>query len=436
MAFQSNFLWGAATAAHQVEGAYLEDGKTPGIWDAMVDDKVKHGETAKISADHYHHMKEDVALMKEIGLKAYRFSISWPRVMSAPGVVNEKGLQFYQDLVDELKHAGIEPLCTLFHWNLPMWAQDFGGWESEEVVPHFLEYVKVVVDALSDRVKYYMTFNEPQCFIGCGYQVGVWPPYVKDIDRAKKASRNVMLAHGKAVKLIRESAKQPVKIGMAPTGNGFTPWDETDEAIEAARKKTYSLVPQAFSNPWWSDTIVLGQIPDCLADVITEEDLNTICQPLDFYAFNIYNSQNYVDDFARNEHVYPGMPRTTMDWTINPEVLYWITKFHYERYHLPILISENGMANTDFEMLDGKVHDPQRIDFIHRYLKELKRAVSENIPVIGYCYWSLMDNFEWMHGFDKRFGLIYIDYRTGKRIIKDSGYEYAEIIRTNGANIG
>lgn len=201
--------------------------------------------------------------------------------------------------------------------------------------------------------------------------------------------------------------------------------------IEFARNLNYSDAMGAFGNDWWMDPMVLGKVPEALKETLSAEDMKVIHQPLDFFGFNIYNSQNYEYRFP-NLGMYPGVPRTAMGWAVTPECLYWLTKFHYERYRLPILITENGMANCDFVMLDGKVHDPQRSDFLKRYLKELKKAADEGIPVIGYMYWSVMDNFEWAEGYDKRFGLIYVDYRTQERILKDSAYVYADIIRTNG----
>lgn len=433
MAFSKDFLWGGATAAHQIEGAALEDGKTAGIWDALCPEHVAHGENGQIACDHYHRFREDVAMMKQMGLKAYRFSISWPRVIPEPGKVNEKGLRFYVELVDALVEAGIEPVVTLFHWNLPMWMYNKGGWENPEIEGYFADYVQVVVDALSDKVRWWITLNEPQCFVGVGYHSGRHAPFRRETVQIPAIVRNVMMAHGRAVQVIRSRAKQPPKIGFAPTGPVVTPASDSPEDVERARLLSYDPNGGIRSNSWWADPIVLGIVPEPLRQAISQEDLKTICQPLDFYAFNVYNSENYAEKPGeRNPQVWPGMPRTALNWPITPEVIYWASKFHYERYHLPILVSENGMANVDFVMLDGKVHDPQRIDYIHRHLKCLKQAVEEGVPVLGYLYWSVMDNFEWAVGYDARFGLIYVDYRTQERIWKDSAYDYRQIIRTNG----
>lgn len=440
MSFPDGFLWGAASAAHQIEGAFNEDGKGLGIWDVLWEGKVKHGENGNVACDHYHRFKEDVAIMKEIGLKHYRFSISWPRVLpNGVGEVNEKGLKFYKDLVDKLVSAGIEPVITLYHWNLPMTLHEQGGWKSKQSPEWFEEYTKTVVEALSDKVKYWMTFNECQMFVGQGYVLGSHAPF--ESERNPKVimniTKNVLLAHGKSVKTIRKYAKQDVIVGIAPTGSSFVPKDESPEAIEFARDMTFNSQHAVMGNQWWGDPIVLGEFPEDIwkplgfsESPISEKELKEINQPIDFYGYNVYQSMNYS-----NDNWPTGVGATAMDWPITPEVLYWSTRFLYERFKLPIFITENGMANTDFIMLDDKVHDPQRIDFTHSYLRNLKRAVEEEIPVLGYTYWSIMDNFEWAEGYDKRFGLVYIDYKSLERKIKDSGYWYADVIKTNGKNI-
>jgi beta-glucosidase len=432
--FPKNFLWGAAGSAHQTEGAYAEDGKALGIWDALYEGHTKRNENGKTACDEYHRYKEDVALMKQIGLKSYRFSVSWPRVMPEPGVINEKGLDYYSRFVDELVSAGIEPLVTLYHWNLPMWMHEKGGWESEDIIPYFVAFSEAVVDRLSDRVTWWMTFNEPQMFTTLGYVSGEHAPFLTKPEVIKTVTRNVMLCHGKTVQMIRRTALKKPEIGMAPTGNGITPMGSRQEDVEFARSLDFSDKAGSFGNDWWQDVMILGKVPAALRDTISDTDLKTIVQPLDFYGFNIYQSQNY-EGLISNPKMYEGVPRTSLGWAVTPEVLYWMTKYQYERYRLPILITENGMSNCDWIMLDGKVHDPQRIDFLHRYLKELKRAVGEGIPVIGYQYWSFLDNYEWTNGYDARFGLVYVDYRTLERTLKDSAYYYAEVIDSNGENI-
>lgn len=443
--FCKDFLWGAASAAHQIEGAYLEDGKGMGIWDTFEQETgyIIRNENGNVACDHYHRYREDVAIMKELGLKSYRFSVSWPRVMpEGYGTVNEKGLQFYIDLVNELTEAGIEPMVTLFHWNLPTAIYELGGWENPQVVDWFEQYTDVVTTALGKKVKYWMTFNEPQLFIGAGLNAGVFAPFEKKSTEAlMRISKNVYLAHGKAVRIIRKNCQNSV-VGMAPTGEIVIPRDMNAESIERARKLSFSMKKESFTSSitWWSDPIFFGKIPEdaqaifgeCLP-VLTEEEWEIVTEPLDFYGFNIYQGLEDLDSTEEyGPYAYPGSPKTSMDWNVTPEVLYWSCRFLYERYGKPIMITENGMSSFDWVSLDGKVHDPNRIDFLHRYLRSIKDAVSEGIPVLGYQYWSIMDNFEWINGYDKRFGLVYVDYRTQKRTIKDSACWYRDVIATNG----
>lgn len=443
--FCKDFLWGAASAAHQIEGAYLEDGKGMGIWDTFEQETgyIIRNENGNVACDHYHRYREDVAIMKELGLKSYRFSVSWPRVMpEGYGTVNEKGLQFYIDLVNELTEAGIEPMVTLFHWNLPTAIYELGGWENPQVVDWFEQYADVVTTALGKKVKYWMTFNEPQLFIGAGLNAGVFAPFEKKSTEAlMRISKNVYLAHGKAVRIIRKNCQNSI-VGMAPTGEIVIPRDMNAESIERARKLSFSMKKESFTSSitWWSDPIFFGKIPEdaqaifgeCLP-VLTEEEWEIVTEPLDFYGFNIYQGLEDLDSTEEyGPYAYPGSPKTSMDWNVTPEVLYWSCRFLYERYGKPIMITENGMSSFDWVSLDGKVHDPNRIDFLHRYLRSIKDAVSEGIPVLGYQYWSIMDNFEWINGYDKRFGLVYVDYRTQKRTIKDSACWYRDVIATNG----
>lgn len=435
MAFSKDFLWGAASASHQIEGAWDEDGKTPSIWDALAEGHVAYGDDGKVACDHYHRYKEDVALMKKIGLKSYRFSISWPRIFPDDrGKINEKGMQFYKNLVDELLDAGIIPICTLYHWDMPMWLFEKGGWEKEENIQYFVQYAEACVKAL-DKIDYWLTFNEPECFIPGGYEYGNHAPFMQVSEpRLRAITRNVMLAHGKAVVKMREAANRPIKIGAAHSACVTSPVNETEEEIEKARISTFETDREYFCS-WWSDPVCLGK-RQVGTDYLSDEDLKIIHQPLDFYAFNMYNADGYgAPKYQSNPRAYPGYPRTAMDWEITSECLYWGARFCYERYGLPILITENGMANIDFKMLDGKVHDPQRIDYVQRHLRWLRRATDEGVEVLGYQYWSIMDNFEWAFGYSRRFGLIYVDYPTGERTLKDSAHFYAEVIKTNGENI-
>lgn len=448
MKFQDQFMWGTASAAYQVEGAYAEDGKGLSVWDAYTQESghVAHGENGNVACDHYHRFREDVQTMREMGVKNYRLSISWPRVIpNGTGEVNRKGLQFYSDLVDELLANGIEPLVTLFHWDYPYALHKRGGWLNPAASDWFAEYAKVVVDALSDRVQYWMTLNEPQVFVGCGYAIGKFAPFqtlpVRDL---AQISHNVLLSHGKAVKVIREHAKKKPIIGFAFCTPCWTPENDSPEAVEEARRKSFSISRGrlCFDTAWWADPIVLGDYPKEAYEVLGDDmpqiapgDLECISQPIDFYGVNIYESKANENPDGYAENAYLGCARTQMGWPVTPEALYWGPKFLYERYRKPILITENGMASHDWVQLDGKVHDPQRIDYMKRYLRELYRATQDGTDVMGYMYWSVMDNFEWADGYDKRFGLVYVDYCTQKRTIKDSGYFYRDVIRTNGEAI-
>lgn len=421
MSFPKDFLWGAASAAAQVEGAWDEDGKTPSIWDMVPKGKIKNDDTCHVACDHYHRYKGDVALMKKLGLKSYRFSVSWPRIMPQKGNVNPLGIEFYSHLIAELKAAGIEPIVTLFHWDLPQWVQEEGGWKSEKVIGYFKEYAKVVVDILGDEVNYWMTINEPQMFCFMGNVMGTMAPFKTGYLSMKKIIRITLLAHGEAVRTIRENTKHTVKIGFASASSSFIPQDESGEEIEKSRYNSLDSKEGIFSTSIWCDPVILGKVPNDLKNTLSRDDIEIINQPLDFVGVNVYQPMGKME----------GKPTTMMGWTIDGRCLYWTLRFFYERYKLPIMVSENGMADIDAVSEDGRVHDQKRIDFIKEYLSNTRRAVEEGVPVIGYQYWSIMDNFEWCEGYGPRFGLIHIDYETQKRTLKDSAYYYADIIKEN-----
>lgn len=445
MAFRKDFMWGAATSSYQIEGAAKEDGKGKDIWDVFTNQpgKIYGGHTGEVACDHYHRFREDVAIMKEMGLKAYRFSINWSRVLpEGTGKVNEKGIAFYSELIDALLEAGIEPFVTLYHWELPYELYKKGGWMNSEIVEWFGEYAALVSERFSDRVTHFFTLNEPQCFVGLGFLNGEHAPGVKaPLEDTFLMAHNAMKAHGRAVQQLRAHAKQPVQIGYAPTGTMSYPFSEKPEDIEAARTHLFEL--QGLDNwtwnvSWWSDPVLLGAYPEeglCLYEKylpkITDADLKLMSQPIDFYGQNIYNGKCVrmgADGKPEVVERPEGFPRTAMDWPITPECLHWGPKFLYERYQKPIYITENGLSCHDIISLDGKVHDPNRIDFLHRYLSELEKATEDGVDIRGYFEWSLMDNFEWACGYSERFGLIYVNYQTQKRIWKDSAYWYKDWI--------
>lgn len=450
MPFSHDFVWGAAAASYQIEGAAYDDGKGLSVWDIFCQNEgtVYKGHTGDVACDHYHRYAEDVALMKEIGLKAYRFSISWPRVFpEGRGAVNEKGLAFYDRLVDELLGAGIQPYVTLFHWDEPWELYCRGSWLSPESPDWFAEYTKVIVDRLSDRVTTWMTFNEPTVFLGCGHRIGVHAPGDKRGDaEILRMTRNVLLAHGKSVQVIRADAKSIPVVGMAPTAAVAIPEKEEPADIEAARRLMFESPGQiSWENGMWLDPVYLGTMPEqCIQTYgaampsYTEEDVKTIHQPLDFFGFNIYHGRVVRAGKDGNpEVVEPGLNQslTALRWNVTPRVLYWGPKFFHDRYKLPILITENGLSNQDWVALDGGVHDATRIDFLNRYLLEYERAGNDGVPLKGYMQWSIMDNFEWAEGYKERFGLIFIDYETQKRTLKDSALWYKQVIATKGESL-
>lgn len=449
MGFAKDFVWGAATSSYQIEGTGRDSGKGQNIWDVFTKEpgRVYEGHTGDIACDHYHRFREDVAYMKELGLKGYRFSIDWSRVLpEGTGKVNEKGIDFYNALIDELLEQGIEPYITLYHWELPYDIYKRGGWMNPEIVEWFGQYARLVAERFSDRVKYFFTLNEPQCFVGLGFLQGCHAPGVKaPLRDTFEMAHNALKAHGRAVQMLRAYGKQNVQIGYAPTSGMCYPEKETPKDIEAARKALFAL-PDDLSNwtwnvSWWSDPVILGKYPEegmkkyeKYLPVITDEDMKLISQPIDFYGQNIYNGRCIrMGTDGRPEEVRrpAGFPKTATNWPVTPEALYWGPKFLYERYRKPIYITENGMACHDTVSKDGKVHDPNRIDFLARYLKNLKRA-AEEIDIRGYFQWSLMDNFEWDKGYAERFGIIYVDFETQERIWKDSAYWYRDLIRRNG----
>lgn len=450
MAFKKDFAWGVATASHQIEGAVNEDGRGLTDWDVYTHQKgnIADGYNADVACDHYHRFRDDVKLMKELGIPAYRFSICWSRIFpNGYGEFNEKGAKFYSDLIDELLENGIEPYITLFHWDYPYELYKKGGWLNDDSVKWFADYASKVVELYSDRVKHFITFNEPQCFIGLGHGGGDKAPGVKMPFKALfQMAHNVMKAHGAAVISMRRAAKQPIKIGYAPTCSAVEPKTDSQADIEAARKAYFACQPMdawnvLWSVSWWSDPVLLGKYPEDGLEMykdylpeITPEDMDLIHQPLDFYGQNIYNARYAeVDEYGNPRMVArrPGMSLNAIKWQITPKSLYWGPRFLYERYGLPIVITENGMACHDTVSLDGKVHDPNRIDFLHRYLLELERATDDGVPVDGYFLWTFQDNFEWSIGYTCRMGIVYTDFETQERIPKDSAYWYKSWIEAH-----
>lgn len=448
MSFRKDFVWGAATASYQIEGAFDEDGKGRNIWDEFThtEGKITDKSTGDIACDHYHRYKEDVKLMAELGIKAYRFSVSWSRILpDGTGEVNQKGIDFYNALIDELLKYGIEPYITLYHWDLPYALHLKGGWLNDDISDCFERYTEIAAKSFGDRVKNFITFNEPQVFVGCGYLEGSHAPGYKLSDKELlHICHNVLKAHGKAVRVLRANVKD-VNIGFTSASSPLVPVSDND--TEAARSAYFSCEKGnfIFSNAFWHDAVVFGKYSESLVNAygddfpaFTDDDMKLISSPIDFIGLNIYTGA-YVkankDGYAERLDPVQGHPHTAIGWDIVPETLYWGTKFFYERYKLPVFITENGMSAHDCISLDGKVHDPNRIDYLNRYLLELKKSAEDGTDIWGYFQWSLLDNFEWAKGYSERFGMIYTDYPTQKRIIKDSGYWYKNIIGSNGEKL-
>ena len=448
MSFPEGFVWGAAAASYQIEGGAYDDGKGLSVWDMLCrkPGAIWSGHTGDVACDHYRRYEDDVAIMKEIGLQAYRLSISWPRVMpSGVGTASDEGLGFYDRLVDALLDAGITPYVTLFHWDYPYELYCRGGWLNGDSPDWFADYAKVVADKLSDRVADWMTLNEPQCFIGLGHQEGRHAPGDRlGFAQVLRGGHNALLAHGKATQAIRAASQIPCRVGYAPVGVVKMPHTEGDADVEAARQATFRISDRnCWNNTWWMDPVFLGHYPEdglalfgADAPEVRGGDMATISQPMDFFGVNIYNGQTVrAGEGGQPEEVDRGVgyPKTAFHWPVTPTALYWGPRFLHERYSLPMVVTENGMSNADWVSLDGKVHDPQRIDFLQRYIREFGRAGEDGAEVAGYFVWSIMDNFEWAEGYRERFGIVHVDYLTQKRIIKDSAYWYRDVIASNGS---
>ena len=439
--FDKDFIWGAASASFQIEGAPDSDGKTPSIWDihCKKEGAVFNGDNAEVACDFYHRYKEDIALMKELGIKAYRMSLSWNRILpDDSGRVNAKGIEFYNGVIEELLKNGIEPYITLFHWDLPYYIFRKGGYLNGDFPVWFENYAKVVIEHFSDRATCFMTFNEPQVVMGGFRGTNRAPMLDMDDYETVRMAHNILLAHGKAVKIMRRYAKQPVKIGLANQGWFFYPKQNTSKNIKSAKKATFEFdnVSRWYSSQcWFSDPVYLGRYPEPLISELKkylpqtwEQDLKEICQPLDFCGQNFYNA-TVVDENGKITNENAGEMYNSEGWNICPSGIYYAVKWLYERYKLPVLITENGICCHDWVSLDGKVHDPQRIDFVNRYLIELEKAYNEGVEIDGYFYWSFTDNMEWSEGYRPRFGLTYIDFATQERIKKDSFYWYKNLIK-------
>jgi len=465
----NGFLWGAATAAAQVEGAAHEDGKEDSIWDhfARVPDAVQNGDTPEVAVDQYHRVPQDVALMKELGLDAYRFSTSWARIKPGDRGVNQAGLDFYSRLVDELLDAGILPWLTLYHWDLPQAVEEAGGWPSRDTAFRYLDYADVVYDALGDRVSHWTTFNEPLCSSLIGYAAGEHAPGRQEPAAALAAIHHQHLAHGLAVQRLRErgaAGGRELQLGITLNLTNAIPANAADPLDVDAARRVDALWNRAFLDP-----ILEGSYPDDLIQdvgelglsaVIQPGDLEIIHQPIDFLGVNHYHDdavsghpstapderEYRATDRATGSAVvgdaevsFPlrGLPRTAMGWEVNPDGLRKLLVRLGDAYPTtlpPLFVTENGAAYEDVVSDDGAVHDIERTAYITDHIAAVGDAIDEGADVRGYFVWSLLDNFEWAWGYGKRFGVIRVDYDTLERTIKDSGLQYARILAASRAS--
>jgi beta-glucosidase len=439
--FPEQFRWGVATAAYQIEGAVREDGRGESIWDRFcaTPGKIKNGENGDIACDHYHLYPQDIQLMQEMGLRNYRFSIAWPRILpGGRGQVNAAGLDFYERLVDALLKAGIEPFVTLYHWDLPQALQDeVGGWASRETSAAFANYADVVSRRLGDRVKHWITLNEPWVSSFAGHELGVHAPGILDSRTAWQVSHHLLLGHGLAVPILRANGSTDTRVGITLVLTPAEPTTDSEEdrqLVQAADGK---------QNRWFLDPVFRGSYPQDVLDILARENIlptieagdnAIIARPVDFLGLNYY--------FRTILHRHPdegfqmiqpeGAEITAMGWEVYPPGLHTLLSRLHNEYHVPaIYITENGAAFPDTLSSDGAVHDPRRLSYLREHFLQAQQAISEGVPLLGYFVWSLMDNFEWAHGYSPRFGTVYVDYPTQRRIVKDSGRWYSKVIAEN-----
>ena len=439
-----NFIWGVSCSAYQIEGAENEDGRGESVWDSkFTAGRVVGDMNGKIACDHYHRYKEDVALLKKLGIKDYRFSISWSRVIpDGAGDINPQGAKFYRDLTNELIAAGITPWVTLFHWDLPRKLYEKGGYLNPEISDRFADYAAKIVEILGEKVSNYIIMNEPQCIVEEGHFSGNHAPFLQ-LSRKETftVAHNLLLCMGKAEKAMRKTAKHKLNIGVAPCFTPLMPIGEEDK--ELALKYNFSPSGDFWDGCFFTDALIKGEFTDDYKEWFKEydynpsvEDMKIIKSNLDFFCANFYRGF-YIEktaDGIKRKAVCPTDDFTAMNWAVTPEAVDYLIEYYYNRYKMPIILSENGVALSEWKTLDGTVPDDMRIDYIRRHIERIKK-MAEKYPVKGYFYWSFTDNFEWSLGYTKRFGLVYVDYETLERIPKKSAYWYKKVIGTNGEDL-
>lgn len=439
-AFPETFVWGTATASYQIEGGAFEEGRGESIWDrfSRQPGKVFMQQNGEVACDHFHKYAEDVQLMADLGIQSYRFSFAWPRLFPEEGKFNPEGLEFYKRLLDELEAKGITPSATIYHWDLPTWIQDKGGWTNRETVDHFVTYAKAVLEAFGDRIPNWITHNEPWCAAFLGYAIGVHAPGHTDWNEALIASHHLLLSHGRVVELYRSMGLKGnigITLNLTPT----IPASDDPKDAEAAKRS------DGFSNRWFLDPIFKGDYPEDMLQLyrqkfgplrfIKDGDLTVIRSQIDFLGINYYSRNAIAHD--EEDFVFQASPTsetgkvTDMGWGIHPDYLYHLLKRIQSEYtELPLFITENGAAFPD-QLNDGKVDDEDRIAYLQDHFAAAHRFIEEGGNLQGYYVWSLMDNYEWSFGYSKRFGIIYVDYETLERIPKQSYKWYQNVIKTN-----
>ncbi len=443
--FPPGFVWGTATAAYQIEGASQDDGAGPSIWDRFshTPGLMTNGDTGDIACDHYHRYPEDIAIMRDLGMQAYRFSISWSRVLpEGIGRVNQKGLDFYRRLVDALREAGIRPMATLYHWDLPAALDDRGGWLNRDVAEWFAEYASVAYKALDDTVEWWATLNEPWVVTDGGYLHGTLAPGHRNLFEAPIATHNLLRAHGRAVQVYRSEGKH--QVGLVVNLEPKYPFSQSEEDLAANRRA------DAYMNRQYLDPVFKGAYPAEMKEMFgtawpdfPAADFDLIKQPLDFVGINYYlravtkaDPTNPIERATRVRQ--PGAIYTETGWEVYPPALTAVLLWFKEQYGpIPIYITENGAAFYDPPTaIDGTVNDPLRIHYLREHILSVHRAIEQGADVRGYFVWSLLDNLEWSHGYTKRFGIVHVDFATLKRTLKESAKFYREVVRTNGGAVG
>jgi beta-glucosidase len=462
--FPDGFLWGTATASYQVEGGVYEDGRGKSIWDTFchTPGRVFHGDTGDIACDHFHRFADDVKLMGSLGLSAYRFSVAWPRIQpEGSGAPNQAGLDFYRRLADSLRAEGIEPAATLYHWDLPQALQDKGGWTDRDTASRFAEYAGLVAEALGEQVRLWITLNEPWVSAFVGYELGQHAPGVRDTRSAVLASHHLLLGHGRAVAALRGTIPATSQIGI--TLNLYPVHAATDSQEDRAAAARVD----AYGNRWFLDPVLLGRYPEELSAIYQREiggewteagDLQEIHADIDFLGVNYYTTRRVgaagdgatptdegseVEATASARRPYPrhlgatevpvaGLARTTKGWAIQPEGLKELLIWLKDQYgDLPLYVTENGAAFADYVDPEGRVHDPERIDYLSSHFKAAEEAIGAGVDLRGYFVWSFLDNFEWADGYSQRFGLVYVDYKSQERIPKSSARFVADVAKAN-----